>query len=112
MHNFARKAASIALAADTMGKFWEVQEKLYKNTSQMDISLIKEIATDLKIDIDEFQRKMNSKEIQARISRDIADAENSDVNGTPTIFINGKKIKDRSKKGIQGVIDTELEKKQ
>jgi protein-disulfide isomerase len=112
MHNFARKAASIALAADTMGKFWEVQDKLYKNTSQMDISLIQEIASDLKINPDEFQKKMNSKEIQARISRDIMDAENADINGTPTIFINGKKIKDRSSKGIQDVIDTELERKQ
>jgi protein-disulfide isomerase len=112
MHNFARKAASIALAADTMGKFWEVQDKLYKNTSQMDISLINEIASDLKIDTDELQRKMNSKEIQARISRDIMDAENAGARGTPTIFINGKIIKDRSKKGIQDIIDTQLEGKQ
>jgi protein-disulfide isomerase len=112
MHNFARKAASIALAADTMGKFWEVQDKLYKNTNQMDISLIQEIASDLKVDIDELQRKMNSKEVQARISKDILDAENVGIKGTPTIFIGGKIIKDRSIKGIQDAIDTELEGKQ
>ncbi len=112
IHNFARKAASIALAADTMGKFWEIQEKLYNNTSQMDISLIQEIASDLKVDINELQKKMDSKEVQARISMDIMDGENAEVRGTPSIFINGRIIKDRSLKGIQEIIDTQLQGKQ
>jgi protein-disulfide isomerase len=112
MHNFARKAASIALAADTLGKFWEIQEKLYKNTKQMDISLIQEIASDLKVDPDEFQKKMDSKEVQSRISMDIMDGENADVRGTPTIFIDGKIVESRSIKGIQNIINTQLQGKQ
>ncbi len=110
-HKFARKAASIALAADTYGKFWEIQEKLYKNTSQMDISLIQEIASDLKTTPDDLEKIMNSKEIQARIVRDILDAEKAGVRGTPTVFINGRIIKDRSLEGIQEIINKQLEAK-
>jgi len=32
------------------------------------------------------------------------------VRGTPTIFINGRRLKDRSLKGFQAVIDKELQK--
>jgi predicted DsbA family dithiol-disulfide isomerase len=110
-HNFARKAASIALAADAMGKFWEVQERLYKDTKQMSGGLVREIATDLKLDPNEFERKINSKEVQNRISRDILDAEKAGVKGTPTLFINGSLIKDRSIKAIQEIIDKQLEEK-
>jgi predicted DsbA family dithiol-disulfide isomerase len=108
-HSFARKAAGMALAADAMGKFWEIQDRLYKDTKQMNNTLVREIATDLKLDPNEFESKINSKEIQNRISRDIMDAEKAGVRGTPTVFINGRIIKDRSIKGIQKIIDTQLE---
>jgi protein-disulfide isomerase len=32
------------------------------------------------------------------------------VRGTPTIFINGRRLKDRSLKGFQAAIDKELQK--
>ncbi|NLD36729.1 MAG: thioredoxin domain-containing protein [Desulfatiglans sp.] len=111
-HNFARKAASLALAADAMGKFWEVQERLYKDTMQMNNTLVREIATDLGLDPAEVERKMNSKEVQAKISRDMLDAEKAGVRGTPTVFINGRIIRDRSLKGIQEIIDTQLKPKE
>ncbi|MBN1903552.1 MAG: thioredoxin domain-containing protein [Deltaproteobacteria bacterium] len=111
-HNLARKSASAALAADTMGKFWEVHEILYKNIKQMGGRLALDIASDLGLDPNEFEKKMNSSEIQNRVNRDIEDARKAGVNGTPTLFINGRLIRDRSIIGIQNVIDSLLEGKQ
>lgn len=112
MHKFAKKAASAALAAHSSGKFMEMQDELYKNMNNIDINNVRKIASDLGLDLDEFERKMNSKEIQRLISMDIMDAEKLGVRGTPTIFINGKISKDRSINGIQNIIDKLLKEKQ
>jgi protein-disulfide isomerase len=79
---------------------------------QMNNTLVREIATDLGLDPAEVERKMNSKEVQAKISRDMLDAEKAGVRGTPTVFINGRIIRDRSLKGIQEIIDTQLKPKE
>ena len=51
---------------------------------------------------------MNSPEIKQMISKDLQDAQKAGVTGTPTIFVNGKKLKDRSPAGFQAMIDQEL----
>lgn len=110
MHNFARKAAAAALAADTKGKFWEFHKALYKNMKQLNDEKVREIATNLGLDPDEFEKIMNSKEIQERINQDMRDAMKAKVRGTPSVFINGRKLKNRSLQGFQKVIDAQLKK--
>ena len=48
--------------------------------------------------------------IQERISQDLWDGNSADVRGTPTVFINGKRLRDRTLPGFQKVIDMELTK--
>ena len=109
MHNYARNAAAAALVADSMDKFWEFHEALY-NTKQLNKEKIREIAKGLGLDPDRIEKEMESKKIQSRIDQDIADAEKAGVRGTPTVFINGKLLKDRSIKGFQNMINANLKK--
>jgi protein-disulfide isomerase len=46
----------------------------------------------------------------AHINKDQQDGANAGVTGTPSIFINGRKTKDRTIQGMQKLIDEELAK--
>lgn len=110
MHKYARSAAAAALTAYSMDKFWEFHEALYKNMKQLNDEKVREIATSLRLDPDELEKKMESKEIQNKILKDIRDAEKAEVRGTPTIFINGKRLRNLTVEGFQDAIDTQLKK--
>jgi protein-disulfide isomerase len=109
-HKFARKAAAAALAADSQGKFWEFHDLLFKNYNKINDQKIQAIAQELGFDANKFEAKMKDPEIEARIRQDIRDGSQAGVRGTPTIFVNGKRIKNRSVKGFQAAIDKELNK--
>ena len=104
------KAAAAALAAESQGKFWEFHDLLFKNYNQINDELIRTIALGLGFDVKEFEVKMRDPEIQARIRQDMRDGSQAGVRGTPTIFVNGKRINDRSLKGFQTAVERELEK--
>lgn len=109
-HKFAMKAALAALAAGSEGKFWEFHDELYKNYDRLSDQKIREIALGLGFDQAEFEKKMNDPKIAAMIRQDLQDGARADVRGTPTVFINGKRLKNRSLQGFQDAIDKELQK--
>lgn len=109
MHKYARSAAAAALAADSMGKFWEFHEALYKNMSKLSDEKVSEIAMSLQLDPDKILKNMKSKEIQDKIDKDIRDAEEAGVRGTPAIFINGKQLRDHTIEGFQDMINAQLQ---
>lgn len=106
-HKFADPSARAALAAFNQGKFWEFHDKLF-SAEKLSNELINNIAVELNLDIAQFNKDMNSPEVKQMIKKDLLDARNAGVTGTPTIFINGKKLKNRSPAGFQALIDQEL----
>jgi len=111
MHDFARKAAFAALAAAKQGKFWEFHERLYSNQSSLSETKIQEIAKELNLDIEKFNLDLKDQTIESLIDRDIKNGQKEGVRGTPTIFINGKLLSNRSIQGFQQAIENELKKK-
>lgn len=111
MHPFARKAAAAALAANNQGKYWEFSQKLFENFSSLNDSKIEDIAKQLGLDVEKFNRDLNDASVQSLINRDISEAEKASVQGTPTIFVNGKALKNRGAEEFQELIQTELKKK-
>ena len=109
-HKYARKAAAAALAADRQGKFWEYQDRLFENFNRLSDQKIQEIARELGLDEVQFQKDMNDSKILAKINRDIRDGNNAGVRGTPTVFVNGRLLRQRSLQGFQTMIDKELKK--
>jgi protein-disulfide isomerase len=111
MHPFARKAAAAALAANNQGKYWEFSNKLFENFSGLSEEKIQDIAKQLGLDMEKFNRDVNDASIQALINRDMSDAEKVPVQGTPTLFVNGKALKRLGPTELQEMIDNELKRK-
>jgi protein-disulfide isomerase len=111
-HKFAKKAAAAALSTNKQGKFWEFHKMLFENHQNLDDALVQTIAEELALDMEQFNRDMNDPAIQRIIVRDMRDGQSAGVRGIPTIFINGKRVKNRSLQTIETMIQAELEKKQ
>jgi len=106
-HKMAEPAARAALAAGEQGKFWEYHDELFAAEKLSD-EVIAATAVKLGLDMEKFSRDLNSPAIKQQINKDLRDAQEAGVTGTPTIFINGKKLKNRSMQGFQTMIADEL----
>jgi protein-disulfide isomerase len=109
-HKFAMKAALAALAAESQGKFWEFHDLLYKNYNQLNDQKIQEIAQAVGLNQEQYEKKINDPATARRIDQDFLEGEQAGVRGTPTVFINGIRLKNRSFQGFQEAIDMQLEK--
>jgi protein-disulfide isomerase len=109
-HKYSHKAAAAALAANLQGKFWEFHSQLFKNYNAINDAKIQDIAKELGLDMKKFAKDMNSPAISELIARDMDNGRQIGVRGTPTIFINGKALQNRSLPGIYQVIEAELKK--
>ena len=106
-HKLAVPAALAALAAGNQGKYWEFHDELFA-TPKITAESIQETAKKLNLDIEKFQKDMLSPEIKQKLDRDLRDAKEAGVTGTPTIFINGVKVKTRTLEAMQKLIDEKL----
>jgi len=109
-HKFAMEAAIAALAAEKQGKFWEFHDLLFKDYNRLNEQKVKEIAHQLKLDMEKFKTDRKDPGIRALINRDLAEGNRAGVRGTPTIFINGRLLRDRSPAGFQELIEKALKK--
>ena len=109
-HKFAMKAAVAALAAESQGKFWEFHDLLFENYNRINDQKIKDIALAVGLNQEEYEKKKKDPAITRQVRQDLSDGQKAGVRGTPTIFINGIRLRDRSLKGFQAAIDKQLEK--
>lgn len=111
IHKQAKPAAYAAMAADRQGKFWEYHDELFVNIKKLnDTNTLMEIATQMGLDIAQFTKDMVDPRIKNQVEQDMRDGAQVGVTGTPTIFINGRKLKQRSAAEAQKIIDDELKK--
>jgi protein-disulfide isomerase len=107
IHDYADLAARAALAAFNQGKFWEYHDALFAADTLSD-QVIADTAVKVGLDISQFRKDLDSEAIRAKLAQDIADGEKIGVRGTPSIFVNGNKLKNRSPQAFQALIDQEL----
>lgn len=107
-HRFSRAAVTAALAAGQQGKFWEFHDRLFKNYSQLSDEKIHEIAESLGLDMAQFEAARRSEKVLSVINRDVQEARRIGVRGTPTIYINGSLLRNRSLQGFRAQIDEAL----
>ena len=107
-HECAMQAAIAALAADSQGKFWEFHDLLFKDYNRLNDETVREIAKKLELDEQAFEKKMADPRIVQKIRQDYTDGIAAGVTGTPTLFVNGKLLRNRSMGGFKEIIDKEL----
>jgi len=109
-HRFAKKAAIAAFAAKKQGKFWEYHDRLFANLDSIDDQKFLEIARELGLDMERFEKDINDLKIVARINQDIRLGAYLEVRATPTVFINGSVSKARTLEALQVDVEMELRK--
>jgi len=109
IHKQARKAARAALAAKEQGKFWEMHDLLFQNYNRLSEEKFKEFALELGLDLERFMRDYRSERIDRLIEEDIVLARKVGVTGTPTFFINGRRMRRRSFASFKEAIDKILQ---
>ena len=60
------------------------------------------------LDIERARKDMNDPKILARLKRDAADMVKLDVRKTPTLFINGKPLREFSPEGLASQVASEI----
>lgn len=108
-HKYAFKAAQATIAAHAQGKFWEFHDLVFENYNLLNDKKFDEIRDKLALDKDSFQAEMLAPHTTAQINTDIRDGKQAGVRGTPTVFVNGKLLKDKSIRGFQLIISRALE---
>ena len=109
-HKFAYKSAMAALAAGKQGKFWQFHSKLLENYKQINEEKIAEIAGVVGLNIEQFNIDRQSEESKKVIQEDIENGKKIGVRGTPSVFLNGKRINNKDLKNLPDIIRHELNK--
>ena len=91
-HKQAMIAAEAAMAAGAQGKFWEMHDRIFANQKQIDIDILKGYAKELNLDVNKFNTDLETHKYKKVIDNDMKLARGAGVRGTPTFFINGKKL--------------------
>jgi protein-disulfide isomerase len=107
-HADALKAAEAAEAARAQGKYWEYTALLFKNQGALGVDQLKSYATALGLDRAKFDAALDGGLHAEQVRRDVYDGERAGVNGTPAIFVNGRRVLDHSYEGLKAAIDSTL----
>jgi protein-disulfide isomerase len=109
-HKQAKNAAKAARAAGEQGKFWEMHDLIFENFSKVNEVMFKDFATKLNLDMNKFMADYSSNKYDALIQQDINLGRQAQVTGTPSLFMNGKRMQRRSFEDFKQLIDGYLEK--
>lgn len=110
IHPYAMISAESSECAADQGKFWEYIDLVFTNQTSLSPSALNEWATQLKLDMDLFGRCVKSHIKRPTIQAEYNAGKELGVAGTPTFFVNGKKVEstldaisaaiDEAKKGV------------
>jgi protein-disulfide isomerase/uncharacterized membrane protein len=96
IHANARAAALAALAADAQGRFWQFHDALFARQQEWaDLppdaaeSVFADIAASIGLDTERWRADIGSAKAASAIDADLRAAQDLDLRGTPTIFIDG-----------------------
>jgi protein-disulfide isomerase len=109
-HKYATTSAVAALAAGRQEKFWQFHDELFKIYKQLNENKIIEIAQQIGLDMNQFNKDVNDEAIRKLIQNDYQLGIKIGVRGVPAVFINGKQFRGRSVEDYQAAIDEILKK--
>lgn len=99
IHQNAQAAHRAAEAASNQGKFWEMHDLLFENQNTWKDSInttrdFEAYASQLSLDTTKFKFDFASSATNSTIQADIGTGQDLKVTGTPTFFLDGKKLED------------------
>ncbi|BDG09371.1 DsbA family protein [Anaeromyxobacter paludicola] len=111
MHPNALPAALAAEAAREQGKFWPMHDQLFQNQAQLSPAKYTELAKQLGLNVARFERSIEAQSGKARIEEDQQLATGIGATGTPTLFVNCRKVVGAQPyESFSALVDEELKK--
>ncbi|XKM13773.1 thioredoxin domain-containing protein [Orbaceae bacterium ac157xtp] len=92
-HQYALHAAIASEVLDKHNKFWSMHDLLFENQNALDDQNLINYAHQLGLSAKEFETEFANKALLNKIDNDIESGLHSGVNGTPSLYINGKKYR-------------------
>lgn len=93
MHRFAEPAARVAECAAEQGRFEAMHDRLFENQKQFGLKAWSEFAADAAVpDLSAFETCVRATSAVPRISAGRKLGEQLDIEGTPTLIVNGWKL--------------------
>lgn len=117
-HAAAMPAALASECANIQGKFWEYhnkifaeQEKIAGKTAEAINIQLKTFAKNLRLNTSQFDVCLDNETKKENVTNDLNDGKAAGVSGTPTFFINGRKVVGAQPfSAFKAIIDEELKK--
>jgi protein-disulfide isomerase len=91
IHPHAQAAAEAAEAAARQDRFWEMHDVLFRNQLRLEPADLRRFAERVGLDLGRFDLDLASDAVTARIERDVHTGLESGVDGTPSLFIYGRR---------------------
>ncbi len=92
LHAFACGAAIASVCAHDQGKFWEMHDVMFRNSTRLRNKHIFKYAKKVGLDIDAFKACARAPETLEKVKADARLGKAAGVSGTPALFINGRKL--------------------
>ncbi len=99
MHTWARTAAEYAACAQSQGDqyFWAVHDFVFGHQRELSTGNLRGkvdeyVAKLPKLDRETYKRCVSEGAASSRIDRDVAFAKQNGITGTPTLFVNGRRV--------------------
>lgn len=116
LHPNSALAASALEAAGEQGRYWDMLQMLFLHQPQWGDhdqprpELIPTYAERIGLDMAAFEPSYQGIKHRAKVARDEADAERLGVRGTPSFFVNGRRLEQLGYAPLKAMIDEELAK--
>ncbi|HKG23120.1 MAG TPA: thioredoxin domain-containing protein [Blastocatellia bacterium] len=107
-HENALKAAEAAEAAREQGKYWEFVSLMFENQKELGVDKLKEYAARLGLDRKKFDEGLDSGKFATQVQKDLQEGLKIGVNSTPSVYVNGVMIKDRTREGLKAGIEAAI----
>lgn len=97
-HPAAVPAGLASECANEQGRFWEYHDMVFENQARISgggdnaNTALKEFAANLGLNANQFDSCFDSAKYQANVDQDLNDGTAAGVSGTPTVFVNGRRI--------------------
>lgn len=91
-HDMAERAAMAGECAARQGRFWEFADPVFRDQENLSRSMLDDIAAQIGLDPASYRSCMDNAETASEVAADQAEGERLRVDGTPTFFINGRRV--------------------
>ena len=105
-HQYAQQAAEASMCADDQDMFWEYHDGLFDNQAGINPGYFPQLATELGLDLEDFNDCVNSGKYTSKVNEDFAYGAELGITGTPGFFVNGEIVKGAQPQEVfEGMID-------